>query len=259
MSVSHRSRSLFLVLTAALAAATLPALSAQTKSFALDSSAGLELHNVTAAPVSYKGRKALEVTISPEAARRVAAARARQKTGPRPKKKGGPPFGEGLRLSYLALVKDLTFQNGTIEVDVAGSPAPGAQGGARGFVGVAWRVQPDKHTYDAFYLRPTNGRAEDQERRNHSAQYISHPTYTWFKFRQETPSKYEAYVDLVLGEWTQVKIEVRGEKARIYVHGNEQPTLIINDLKSGADAKGTIALWIEGSTVAHFSNLRVSP
>lgn len=257
MSVNRRFRSSFLVLTAALVVAILPTASAQTKSFALDSAAGLELHNVSAEPVSYKGRKALKVTISPEAARRLAAASARRKAGPRPKKKGGPDAGP--RLSYLAVLKDFTFQNGTIEVDVAGSPSPGAQGGARGFVGVAWRVQPDKHTYDAFYLRPANGRAEDQERRNHSAQYISHPTYTWFKFRQETPGKYEAYVDLVLGEWTKIKIEVRGEKARLYIHGAEQPTLIINDVKSGADAKGAIALWIEGSTVAHFSNLRVSP
>jgi hypothetical protein len=42
---------------------------------------------------------------------------------------------------------------------------------ARGFAGIAFRVQPDLRTYDAFYLRPTNGRADDQVRRNHAAQY----------------------------------------------------------------------------------------
>jgi len=35
--------------------------------------------------------------------------------------------------------------------------------------------------------------------------------------------------------------------------------LIVNDVKSGAQAKGGIALWIERSTIAHFSNLTVTP
>jgi hypothetical protein len=60
-------------------------------------------------------------------------------------------------------------------VELAGALAPGAREGARGFVGMAFRLQEDRKTYDAFYLRPTNGRAEDQERRNHSAQYVSYP------------------------------------------------------------------------------------
>ena len=114
-------------------------------------------------------------------------------------------------------------------------------------------------TYDAFYLRPTNGRAEDQERRNHAAQYISHPEWPWFRLRQETPSKYESYVDLVPGAWTKVRIEVRGDRARLYVHGQEQPTLIVNDVKTGTSAKGAVALWIGPGTVAHFRDLRVEP
>lgn len=113
-------------------------------------------------------------------------------------------------------------------------------------------------TYDCFYLRPTNGRAEDQERRNHSAQYISHPDYPWFRLRQETPSKYESYVDLQPATWTAVKIVVEGATAKLYVHGNDQPTLIVNDLKSGVDGKGAVALWFEGSTVAHYSDLKIT-
>ena len=88
-------------------------------------------------------------------------------------------------------------------------------------------------------------------------QYISFPEFPWQKLRKETPSKYEAYVDLVPGEWNKVKIEVRGRKARLYVNGAEQPTLIVNDLKHGV-SKGGIALWVGPGTVAHFSNLRVT-
>jgi hypothetical protein len=114
-------------------------------------------------------------------------------------------------------------------------------------------------TYDAFYLRPTNGRAEDQERRNHSAQYISHPDWPWFRLRRETPSRYESYVDLLPGVWTKVEIHVRGDRARLFVNDQEQPTLIVNDVKTGASGKGAVALWIGPGTIAHFRYLSVQP
>lgn len=49
-------------------------------------------------------------------------------------------------------------------------------------------------------------------------------------------------MDLVAGEWTKIRIEVQGDKARLYLHGATQPTLIINDLKLGPDQAGAIAL-----------------
>ena len=91
----------------------------------------------------------------------------------------------------------------------------------------------DAAKYECFYLRPTNGRADDQVRRNHSTQYISYPDFPWQRLRKEFPEKYESYVDLVPGEWTKVKIEVRGDKARLYVHDAPQPVLVVNDLKQG--------------------------
>jgi len=157
------------------------------------------------------------------------------------------------------VIEGSDFSSGTIEAEIAGALAPGATGGARGFVGIAFRLQKDLKTYDAFYLRPTNGRADDQERRNHAAQYIAHPDWPWFRLRKETPSRYESYVDLVPGEWTKVRIEVRGDKARLFVHDQAQPTLVVNDVKSGAQASGAVALWLGPGTLAHFRNLRVSP
>jgi hypothetical protein len=41
------------------------------------------------------------------------------------------------------------------------------------------------------------------------------------------------------------------------VHGNAQPTLIVNDLKTGAGGQGGVALWIGPGTVAHFRDLKV--
>ena len=152
----------------------------------------------------------------------------------------------------------LDFKNGIIELEVAGKPSATAGEGARGFVGAAFRIAPDNSTFECLYLRPTNGRAEDQVRRNHSVQYISYPEFPWYKLRQNFPEKYESYVDLVPGEWTKIRIEVQGEKAKLYVHGSTQPVLLVNDLKHGAESHGAIGLWIGPGTEAHFANLSVT-
>jgi hypothetical protein len=156
----------------------------------------------------------------------------------------------------MVVLTKTDFQDGTIEVDLAGEPAPGAGEGARGFVGIAFRVAADQSRFECFYLRPTNGRAEDQVRRNHSLQYISIPGFPWQLLRKDFPEKYESYVDLVAAEWTKVKIEVHGNKARLFVNGVEQPNLLVDDLKQGA-RKGAVALWIGSGTLAHFANLQI--
>jgi hypothetical protein len=257
--------------TALVLTALVPALviTGQTKSLKLNTVSGLTLHNATATPVKFKGKGAVKLAISPEGLQKQSAPPPPPPAGESKKggRKGGqkkgaaaPPAPAANRVDVLALVDGVEFGNGTIELDLAGEPSPGAgEGGARGFVGVAFRVQPNRETYDCFYVRPTNGRADDMERRNHSVQYIQHPGFPWFKLRAETPSKYEAYADMMPGEWIHLKIDVDGEKAKLYVNKAKQPTLLVNDVKSGASAKGAVALWIEGSTVAHFANLKITP
>ncbi len=227
----------------ALLLLTAPAV-AQVRHYPLETADGLVLHNVSAEPATLQGRKGLKLTLSADTRRKLESMTPEARTQ--------------TRIEQLARIKDVEFSNGVIELEVAGAPAPDAPEGARGFVGVAFRVRPDAETFDAFYLRPTNGRADEQERRNRSTQYISHPDWPWFRLRKETPAKYESYVDLVPGEWTRIKVDVRGSVARLYVHGSEQPTLIVNDVKSGPTAIGGIALWIDVGTVAHFRNLTVT-
>jgi hypothetical protein len=216
---------------------------APAKRYPLEATAGLRPLNVTAEPATLAGKRGVRVTISDEARRQSAQTPAAQQAS----------------IETFAVIEGTDFSSGVIEAEIAGAPAPDAPAGARGFVGIAFRVQPDLKTYDAFYLRPTNGRATDQERRNHAAQYISHPAWPWNRLRSETPSRYESYVDLEPGTWTKIRIEVRGDTARLFVHGQAQPTLIVNDVKSGAQARGAIALWIDNGTVAHFRDVRVSP
>ena len=157
----------------------------------------------------------------------------------------------------IALVKNSKFKDGTIEVELTGSPGAGASATARGFVGIAFRVQNGGAKYECTYLRPTNGRADDMARRNHSTQYISEPDWPWERLRQESPGVYESYVDLEPGVWTRYKIVVKGARAELYISGAGQPCLIVKDLKLG-DASGAIALWIGPGTEAHFANLKVT-
>jgi hypothetical protein len=162
----------------------------------------------------------------------------------------------GATAEGYAIVQGPNLQDGDIEVDVAGRPAGGASEGARGFIGVAFRVRADHSAFECFYLRPTNGRADDQLRRNHSTQYISFPDFPWQRLREQTPGVYESYVDLVTGAWTHVRVEFRARRAALYVNRAPQPVLIVNDLKL-APAAGGVGLWIGSETEGFFRDLSV--
>lgn len=188
----------------------------------------LESHNVLIEQVEYKKKSAIRVIEKP-----------------------------GTRGEAMAIVKGTDFINGTIEVELTGDRRPESDTTNRGFVGIAFRVQRrDTLQFECFYLRPTNGRATDQLRRNHATQYVSEPQYPWFKLRKENPGVYESYVDLAAGEWTKVKIVVKDRQAKLYVHDSPQPCLVVNDIKHKPE-RGPVALWIGLGTVAHFRNLRV--
>ncbi len=101
----------------------------------------------------------------------------------------------------------IDFSDGEIQIDLASTLAPDAPSFARGFIGVAFRIsQPAM--FEGMYLRPTNSRADDQVRRNHTVQYFSCPDHDFARLRRDAPEKYESYVDVGLGEWTHLKILV---------------------------------------------------
>ncbi len=186
----------------------------------------LELHDVKAEAANYEGKPAVRVDALPNAANGA---------------------------SY-AILKGSRFHNGTIEVELAGKPAANAGPGARGFIGIAFRVQGNRFEY--IYLRPTNGRADDQIRRNHSTQYAAYPVFDFDRLRKESPGKYESYVDLEPGAWTKYQIVIDGTKARLFVHGAAQPCLIVDDMKLG-DSEGAVALFVGPGTEGYFANLKI--
>jgi 3-keto-disaccharide hydrolase len=203
-------------------------------SVSLDNLSDQHPQNVKTELVTYKGHKALQVIDA--ASVNVA---------------------DGLQLVVLNTPE---FKDGTIEVEMAGAPKENSENSAaRGFVGMAFRLTTDATNaphYECFYVRPTNGRTEDQVRRNHATQYISFPDRPWFELRKDFPGKYESYADMVAGEWIKMRIEVHGKKANLFLNDAPQPVLVVTDL---TQAQGKIALWVGTDTVAHFADLRVTP
>lgn len=107
-------------------------------------------------------------------------------------------------------VVDIVFQDGTIEVKLLSRLLPTAMPQDRGFIGIAFRISEANDRFECIYIRPTNGRAEQQLRRNRSTQYFSFPDYKFDRLRKEAAGEYESYADMGLTEWITLRIEVKG-------------------------------------------------
>jgi len=202
----------------------------------LDATTKFDLINADTTWVEYRGRHALHVVPL-------------------------PGHEHAMNEVMVAVLPESEFQNGTIELDVAGARRQGYatfedERGFKGVIGVSFHVQGQKA--ETFYIRPENARLENQLFRNRATQYESVPDFPWERLREESPGVYESYVDLEPGAWTKLRVEVSGVKARLYVNGAAQPCLIVNDLKQG-QSRGKIALFTRVSTDAYFANLKVDP
>jgi hypothetical protein len=154
-------------------------------------------------------------------------------------------------------IKEIDFQNGTIEVKVLSRLLANAPGNARGFIGVAFRINSDNSKFESIYIRPTNGRADDQLRRNHSIQYFSYPAYDFQRLRNEASGQYESYADMGLNEWIKLRIVIKDAQAKLFLNDNKQPSLIVNDLKLGPNNKGGVGLFVDMGTEGYFSDLKI--
>ena len=154
------------VTLAALLGISAPPAFADGVDLPLNDASAVRPRHVTVKAVTYRGSDALEVRL----------------TGPY----------RGPDMDTFAFVPNLDFHDGTIDVDVAGSLLPSALAGARGFIGVAFRIGGESEGFacEGFYIRPTNGRADDQVRRNHSTQYFSNPGFDFDRLRHEAPGRW---------------------------------------------------------------------
>lgn len=155
-------------------------------------------------------------------------------------------------------VKNTRFKNGTIEVKVLSRLLKNVSLGARGFIGVAFRIDDKNSQYESIYIRPANARADDQVRRNHSIQYYAYPDFKFDRLRKEAPETYESYADMGLSEWITIRIEVKGKEAKLFLNNSKYPVLVVKDLKLGENTEGGIGLWVDGGTEGFFKDLKVT-
>jgi hypothetical protein len=155
-------------------------------------------------------------------------------------------------------LNNVAFRNGIIEVKVLSRLLPNAPGMARGFIGIAFRVNDSNSKFESIYVRPINARSDDQVRRNHSIQYYSYPHYKFDTLRMIAPERYESYTDMEMNKWILLRIEVRDSEAKLYIDKNAQPSLIVKDLKHGANASGSIGLWVDIGTEGYFADLTIT-
>jgi hypothetical protein len=164
---------------------------------------------------------------------------------------------KGTDEATIVKIKGSDFKNGTIEVKVLSRLMKNAPAFARGFIGLAFRIGEKNEKFESIYIRPTNGRTDDQIRRNHSIQYFAFPDFRFDKLRKTDPEKYESYADIGLNEWITMRIEVEGQKAKLFVNNAKQPSLIVNDLKLGGNNSGSIGLWVGNWTEGYFKDLKI--
>lgn len=159
--------------------------------------------------------------------------------------------------TYVKL-KNVNIDNGSVEVKVLSriqNPSPFEA--ARGFIGLAYRINEDDTAFESIYLRPSNGRAENQFMRNHTVQYFAYPDYKFDRLREESSGEYETYADIGLDEWITMRIEFEGEKATLYLNDQIYPSFIVSEMK-GKTASGTIGLWVDIGTEGYFKDLKIN-
>ncbi|HTF19752.1 MAG TPA: family 16 glycoside hydrolase [Chryseolinea sp.] len=152
----------------------------------------------------------------------------------------------------LAIVNDMTFENGTIEFDVKGRNVM-----QQSFVGLAFHVQ-DRSTYEAVYFRPFNFVNADTARRRRAVQYIAMPDYPWEKLREQHPGKYESKVSPVPepDAWFHVKVVVEDKNVRVYVDNSASPSLQVERLSNSQSGK--LAMWTGHGSNGSFADLVIT-
>lgn len=157
----------------------------------------------------------------------------------------------------IAKITNIEMENGEIRLKMMSRLLEDAPDFARGFIGIAFRVNEQNSKFESFYLRPTNGRHPDKVRRSHGCQYFSYPGYTFEYFREFNIPNTEAEVNIGLNEWIDLKAVIDGERASFYVNDFSNPVLEINDLIHGSKSVGSLGLFVDTGTEGFFKDIEI--
>jgi sugar lactone lactonase YvrE len=145
-------------------------------------------------------------------------------------------------LCGTATLKDVVFENGVIEVDIACVP------GRRGYPGIAFRIQSEGEN-ERFYIRP------------HRAPFYNDAFQYAATFNGETCWQFyngpgaTAAGTIPVGQWNRLRLEVQGGQARVFFNDMNQPVLLIPHLGHGA-SRGALGVNAFNDGSAYFSNFR---
>jgi sugar lactone lactonase YvrE len=142
-------------------------------------------------------------------------------------------------LSGAAVLPDVVFENGVIEVDLLTS-------GARSYPGIIFRMQSGSD-YERFYVRPhRSGLYPD------ALQYtpVINGVAGWQLYHGEG---YTAGAEIPENEWTHVKLEVHGSQARVFLGDVSEPALTVHHLEHGT-SRGSIGVYGPNNETACFAN-----
>jgi len=145
-------------------------------------------------------------------------------------------------LTGSAMLKDVEFENGVIEFDIAVT-------GQRSYPGIRFRAQ-SRANAENIYIRPhIIGISQD------ALQYtpIFNNEACWQLYNGDG---FTTGIEIPLNEWVHIKLEVSGSQARVYLGDTKKPTLKIDYLKHGK-SKGGIAITSPPNGSAHFSNFKI--
>jgi hypothetical protein len=137
-----------------------------------------------------------------------------------------------------AVLKDVTFSDGTIEFDVNTI--------GRGMPGIAFRQQDDKN-FELVYLRPDPNCPAFRACIQYAPQ--THGVLLWDFFPQ-----YENRAPLRENGWNHIKLVVSGKRMNVYVNDAATPSLEVGRLEGDAMTGGLKLLG-----PATFANLVITP
>jgi len=140
-----------------------------------------------------------------------------------------------------AVLNDVEFENGVIEVDLACKPG-------RIFPGIIFH-QVDDSNYEEFYIRPHKSGEPD------ALQYT--PVFNGLSAWQlYYGAGFTGTWTFPTNQWIHIKIEIKGTQARVYIGNAKNPALVINELKHGS-VKGRIGLKVTGPVgFTYFSDFK---
>ncbi len=152
----------------------------------------------------------------------------------------------------LAVLENLSFEEGTVELEILGENNPG-----KSFVGLAFNIENDS-TYEVIYFRPFNFVAEEPLRKAHMVQYIYHPEFTWRKLRTERTGEFENEIQNPPDpdQWFKAKISISAKEVKVYVNGEDAPCLMVPRLAVNSSSR--IGLWTGFNSRGSFRKLQFS-